>query len=251
MDRNSVKWSGPMPAVVTPFDDRGAISESLLEQNLEILLAKGATGFIVGGCTGEFWSLLPEERRRLYSLSAKIVGGRGTVIAGTGSISHREVIDLTKAAQDAGCDGALILPPYFVKLTDDELFAHFEAVSKSVTLPIMIYNSPQAATNSLSPELALRLSDLDPIVAIKESAGDWNNYYATAMAVQHRLRVFCGPSSVYGVAAVLLGADGLIDCFPNVWAPGCLDLYHAVKRGDLDAARELQKLGVALTTLFT
>lgn len=251
MDRNSVKWSGPMPAVVTPFDDRGAISEALFQQNLEILLEKGATGFIVGGCTGEFWSLSPDERRQLFRLSAKIVNGRATVIVGTGSISHREVIDLTKAAQDAGCDGALVLPPYFVKLTDDELFAHFEAISKSVTLPVMVYNIPQAAVNSISPELALRLSDLDAIVAIKESAGDWNNYYATALAVQHRLRVFCGPSSVYGAGAVLLGADGLIDCFPNVWAPGGLDIYHLVKRGDLEAARELQKLGVALTRLFT
>ncbi len=251
MDRNSIKWSGPMPAVVTPFDDRGAISEALFQQNLETLLEKGATGFIVGGCTGEFWSLSPEERSRLYGLSARVVGGRATVIAGTSSISYREAIDLTKAAENAGCDGALVLPPYFVKLTDDEIFAHFEAISKSVALPIMVYNIPQAAINSISPTLALRLSELDPIVAIKESAGDWNNYYATALAVQHRLRVFCGPSSVYGVAAVLLGADGLIDCFPNVWAPGGLDLYHVVKGGNLEAARELQELGVALTGLFT
>ena len=240
-----------MPAVVTPFNDSGAIDEVLFQANLEMLLEKGATGFIVGGCTGEFWALSNEERKRLNSLGAKTVGGRATVIAGTGSISHVEVVELTKAAQDAGCNGALVLPPYFVKLTDDEIFAHFELIAKSVTLPMMVYNIPQAAVNEISPELALRLADLDPIVAIKESAGDWNNYYATTIAVQHRLRVFCGPSSVYGVSAVALGADGIIDCFPNVWAPGGLDLFHHVKKGDMASARELQKLGVALTRLFT
>jgi len=98
--------------------------------------------------------------------------------------------------------------------------------------------------------LASRLADLDQVVAIKESSGDWNNYYATYLAVKDRLRVFCGPSSVFGVPAVELGADGTVDCFPNVWAPGGLDLYHAVKRGEHARAAELQAMGRQLTDLF-
>lgn len=251
MDRNSVNWAGPMPAVVTPFDDGGALDERLLQDNLELLMEKGATGFIVGGCTGEFWAMTAEERAHLFKMSTKIVAGRATVIAGVGAITPRDVVKLTQSAQDAGCDGVLILPPYFNKITDDEIVDHFEQVGSETDLPIMVYNIPQAAVNAVSPALASRLADLDSIVAIKESAGDWNNYYATALAVQDRIRVFCGPSSVYGVPAMLMGADGLIDCFPNVWAPGGLDIYYAVKNGDLDQARELQKLGVRLTTLFT
>ena len=92
---------------------------------------------------------------------------------------------------------------------------------------------------------------LDRIVAIKESSGDWNNYYGTYLAVRDRLRVFCGPSSVYGVPAVELGADGTVDCFPNVWSPGGLDLYHAPKAGEDERAAELQALGRHLTDLFT
>lgn len=251
MDRNSVSWAGPMPAVVTPFDDRGAIDERLLQANLELLLEKGATGFIVGGCTGEFWAMSPDERAQLFKMSVKIVGGRGTVIVGTGAITPSDVIRLTRSAQDAGCDGALILPPYFNKITDDEIVDHFALIGSQTDIPIMVYNIPQAAVNVISPGLASRLAEIDSIVAIKESAGDWNNYYATALAVQDRIRVFCGPSSVYGVPAMLMGADGLIDCFPNVWAPGGLDLFHAVRNGDLDRARSLQKLGVELTRLFT
>ena len=88
-------------------------------------------------------------------------------------------------------------------------------------------------------------------MAIKESSGDWNNFYATLLAVRDHLRVFCGPSSIFGVPAVLLGADGTIDCFPNVWAPGGLDLYHAARAGRLAEAERLQALGRQLTDLFT
>jgi 4-hydroxy-tetrahydrodipicolinate synthase len=115
----------------------------------------------------------------------------------------------------------------------------------------MLYNIPGNAVNALTPALVTRLADLDTVVAVKESSGDWNNYYATAIAVQDRLRVFCGPSSVFGVPAVLAGADGTVDCFPNMWAPGGLDLFHAPRAGRIEEANRLQELGVKLTTLFT
>ena len=132
MNRHSVTWSGPMPALVTPFNDRGAIDAGMFQRNVDIQLEHGATGFLVGGCTGEFWSMTAAERRDLFTIGVKAVGGRGTVLAGTGAITASEAIDLTKSARDAGCDGAVILPPYFVKLTDDEIFAHYEAISAAV-----------------------------------------------------------------------------------------------------------------------
>ena len=251
MDRNSVKWWGPMPAIVTPFDENGAIDQGLLQQNIDILMAKGATGIVIGGCTGEFWALSMDERRKLFKLGVKAMAGRGIVIAGTGAIGVQDAISLTRAAHDAGCDGGLVLPPFFVKLTDDEIFAHYEAISRAVDGPVMLYNIPGNAVNALSPALVRRLADLDKVVAVKESSGDWNNYYATAIGVQDRLRVFCGPSSVFGVPAVQAGADGVIDCFPNMWLPGGLDLYYAARDGRLEEARRLQEIGVRLTQLFT
>jgi 4-hydroxy-tetrahydrodipicolinate synthase len=241
-----------MPAIVTPFDDRGAIDEGLLQQNIDILMTKGATGVVIGGCTGEFWAMSLDERKTLFKLGVKAMKGRGFVIAGTGAVRVEDAIALTRAAHDAGCDGGLVLPPYFVKLTDDEIFAHYEALSRAVDGPVMLYNIPGNAVNALSPALVRRLADLDRIVGVKESSGDWNNYYATAIAVQDRLRVFCGPSSVFGVPAVQAGADGVIDCFPNMWAPGCLDLFYAARDSSRqDEARRLQEIGVKLTTLFT
>ena len=105
MDRNSVKWWGPIPAIVTPFDDRGAIDEKLLASNIDILMSKGATGIVIGGCTGEFWAMSMEERIALFKMGAKAMAGRGFVIAGSGAVRVEDAIMLTRAAHDAGCDG--------------------------------------------------------------------------------------------------------------------------------------------------
>ena len=250
MDRTSVDWTGPMPAVTTPFQADGDIDEQSFQSNIERLFGSGATGVLVGGCTGEFWALTHDERKRLTHLAKEAVGSAGTLLVGTGAITVDETVALTREAEEAGCDGALILPPYFVRLTDDEVFAHYTAVSDAVGIPIVLYNIPGNAGNALSPSLAGRLAELDRVVAIKESSGDWNNYYATYLEVHERLRVFCGPSSIFGVPAMELGADGVIDCFPNMWT-GALDLFHAPARGDHERAAEVQALGRRLTDLCT
>ena len=250
MDRNSVNWSGPMPAVTTPFDAQGRVDTVSFRANIRRLLDAGATGIVACGCTGEFWSLSHDERKALYAEAVKAAAGRGTVIAGTGCVGAADTIDLANAAKAAGADGILVLPPYFVKLSDEEIAAHYTTVNTAVALPIAIYNIPGNAVNAISPGLADRLADLDKVVAIKESSGDWNNFYATMIAVKDRLRVFCGPSSVFGVPAVALGADGTVDCFPNVWT-GCLDIFYAAREGRARDAEALQETGRRMTDLFT
>ena len=251
MDRNSIDWHGSLPAMTTPFDREGRIDETSFGRNLDRLLAGGATGLVVGGCTGEFWALTHEERKRLYEVATGALSRRGTLIVGTGAVTVEETVALTNHAQKAGCDGALILPPYFVKLTDDEIFAHYRDVAGRTRLPILLYNIPGNAVNALSPALVRRLADLDTVVAVKESSGDWNNFYATLIHVRDRLKVFCGPSSIFGAPAAQLGADGFIDCFPNVWADVGQPLFEAAKKGDAATAVRLQRTGRHLTDLFT
>lgn len=250
MDRNSVDWSGPMPAVTTPFAPGGGVDRAGFKANIARLIDDGATGVVACGCTGEFWSLTFDERRGLYADAVAGAAGRGTVIVGTGCVGAADTISLAQAAQEAGADGVLVLPPYFVKLTDDEIFAHFAAVSAASPLPIVAYNIPGNAVNAISPALASRLADLDKVVAIKESSGDWNNFYATLLAVKDRIRVFCGPSSVFGVPAIHAGADGTVDCFPNVWR-GTLDLWYAARDpARMAEAERLQATARRLTDLF-
>ena len=251
MNRNSVDWTGPMPALTTPFRDDSTIDEAAFASNVDRLFEAGATGMVAAGCTGEFWALTLAERSQLARAAAAAARGHGPVIVGTGAIREGEVVDQIHAAKEAGADGALVLPPWFVRLSDRELTRHFETVDAQSVLPLVLYNIPGNAGNAIGPSLADRLADLDRVVAIKESGGDWTSFHATLLRVRDRIRVFCGPSSVFGVAAALAGADGLIDCFPNVWAPGGLDLWHATRAGRMRDAWSLQRTGLALTELFT
>lgn len=251
MDRNSVDWRGAIPAVVTPFDGRGRIDRQAFLDNADRQFNAGATGILAGGCTGEFWSLSFDERVQLFELAREAAAGRGIVFAGTGAITVDETVRLINAAEKAGCDGALVLPPYFIRLSDDEIFEHFRSVDREVSLPIALYNIPGNALNALSPTLVSRLAELDSVVAIKESSGDWNNFHATLIRVREKIRVFCGPASIFGMEALNAGADGLIDCFPNVWLPGAYDLFDATAAGRLEEARDLQATGRRLTELFT
>lgn len=250
MNRHSINWTGPMPAVTTAFRADHSLDEDSFTANMTRLLDTGATGIVAAGCTGEFWSLSFAERARMAELTVAACKGRGPAIVGTGAITQDEVIDQIDAAYDLGADGVLVLPPYFAHLTEAEVINHFEAVAAKSKLPIVLYNIPGNAGNAITPALADRLADLEPVVAIKESSGDWGNFHRTLVAVKGRIRVFCGPSSAFGVAASLAGADGHIDCFPNVWTD-CMQLWHATAAGRMDEAWALQATGMAMTDLYT
>lgn len=250
MNRNSVTWSGPMPAVTTPFRPDFSLDEEGLTANMNRLLDAGATGIVSAGCTGEFWALSLAERARIAELTVAACKGRGPAIIGTGAITEGEVVEQIDAARESGADAVLVLPPFFAHLTETEVIDHFEAVNAKASLPIVLYNIPGNAGNAITPAIADRLADLDMVVAIKESSGNWANFYQTLIAVKDRIRVFCGPSSAFGVAASLAGADGHIDCFPNVWTD-CMQLWHATAAGRFDEAWALQATGIAMTDLFT
>ena len=251
MDRNSIDWYGPLVALVTPFKKNGEIDKESFCQNIERMIKKGATGVLVAGCTGEFWSLSFKEKKLLFELSSETVNGRGTVICNCSAITPEETIELTKESENCGGDGSLILPSYFVKLTDNEIINYYQKISDSTSMPIIIYNIPHNAVNDITPRLALELTKIENIVAIKESSGNWKNFYSTLTATKKKIRIFCGPSSVYGFPATMAQADGTIDCFPNVWAPGCMDIFYKSKNGDHNEAIKLQEIGNHLTNLFT
>jgi 4-hydroxy-tetrahydrodipicolinate synthase len=251
MDRNSIDWHGPLVALITPFKKSGEIDKDSFCQNIDRMIKKGATGVLVAGCTGEFWALSYKEKKLLFELSVETVNGRGTVICNCSAITPEETIELTKESKNCGSDGSLILPSYFIKLTENEIINYYKNISSATSSPIIIYNIPNNAVNDITPELALELCKINNIVAIKESSGNWKNFYSTLILAKSKIRIFCGPSSVYGFPATMADADGTIDCFPNVWAPGCMDIFYKSKDGDHVEAMKLQEIGNNLTELFT
>lgn len=249
MNRDSIDWAGPLTAMTTPFHADMSVDEEGFVANAKRLFKAGTTGIVAAGCTGEFWALSMAERERLAKVAVDVCKGHGPAIVGTGSVQEGEVIEQIDAARSAGADGVLVMPAYFAHLSRSEIIAHFAAIDAKATLPIVLYNIPGNAGNALTPDIVDVLADLDHVVAIKESSGQWQNFQQTLFRVKDRIRVFCGPSSTLGVAAALAGADGHIDCFPNVWED-CLQLWYKTKAGLIDEAWALQATGQAMTELF-
>ncbi len=246
MDKTAVDWWGPWVALVTPFDKEGRIDEAAFRRNVELCIDYGCTGLLANGCTGEFWAQSMAERVRVLELCVEVARGRATVIGGASAITPDDAIALTQAAKDTGCDGALLLPPYFVKPPTDDVIAHYQAVSDAVDIPLMLYNIPSAASVPLTPDLVGRLADVENVVAVKESSRDFVNFYKTWCVAGDRLHVFVGPGGLFGVAAITVGAAGYVEGNPNYWPDESTEIYHATKRGDLDRALVLQQKGVAL-----
>ena len=249
MDKHSVDWHGPMPALVTPFDSRGNVDEAAFKRNVELNIGYGMTGLVVAGCTGEFWALTIEERMRLFELCMEQAGGRVPVIAGTGAIETRHVIALSEHARSIGCSGVMVLPPYFVRPGIEDIIAHYEAVSDAVDIPIMLYNIPSSAVNDLTPALVSRLAEIENVVGIKESSGDWNAFYETLVTCGDRIHVFLGPTTLFGAPAFLMGCNGYIDTLPNLWGAESVAFFDAGAAGDRPRVGALQRKALALRAM--
>jgi len=242
-----IPWHGMMPAVVTPFDAKGAIDEAKFCRNIELQLEYGCTGVVVTGCSGEPWSQTVAERKRLFKLAMETVKGRGWVIAGTGGIYAPEIIDLNQYAKDIGCDGVMILAPYFPKFhSNDDFVAHYQMVSDAVDIPIMLYNVPGYNVNEMTPDVIDRLADIKNVVAIKESTTDWGKFYRGFYRTRDRLKYFTGQLSLYGVAAIEHGCVGAVSGAPNIWGKESVTYYNAILAGEKDEALRLQKKAVDL-----
>lgn len=251
MDRTSVDWHGVMPAIVTPFDASGAIDEAAYCRNIEHCIDYGCTGVVPTGCTGEAWSLTIDERKLLFKLAVETAKGRIRVIAGTGAVAVPDVIAMNAYAKEVGCDGVMIMPPFFPKLhSPEDILWHYRMVSDALEIPIILYNVPGYNVNELTPDLIARLADIDNVVAIKESTTDFGKFYKTMQLAGDRILVFTGQLSLYGVAAIEHGAVGAVSGAPNVLGRDSVVYFEACRDGDLELGLRLERKAVELWDLY-
>jgi 4-hydroxy-tetrahydrodipicolinate synthase len=161
-----------LTAMVTPFDDRGEVDYAQARRLAQALLDSGSDGVVVSGTTGEAPTLTHEEKLRLFAEVKDAVDGRGVVIAGTGTYSTAESIELSKEAAQRGVDGLLLTVPYYNRPTQEGLFRHFEAIARSISLPCIMYNIPGRTGTNMTAETTLRLSRVPNIVGVKEASGN-------------------------------------------------------------------------------
>lgn len=228
-------FTGSFVAIVTPFKN-GKIDEKTYEKLLEFHINNGTNGIVPCGTTGESATLSYEEHKRLVRLTIDIVNGKVPVIAGTGSNSTAEAIELTKSAKEDGADAALVITPYYNKPTQEGLYQHFKAIAEAVDIPIVVYNVPGRTSVSISPETVARLSKIPAIVAIKEASG--NVDYSSQLRTLCDITILSGDDSLT-LPLLSIGAKGIISVLANVTPRKMSDLVSSFFKGDLAQAQKL------------
>jgi 4-hydroxy-tetrahydrodipicolinate synthase len=161
-----------LTAMVTPFDAQGKVDYKQAKRLAASLLDSGSDGVVISGTTGESPTLSKEEKLRLFAETKSALGNRGTVVAGTGTYNTRESQELTKEAEKTGVDACLLVVPYYNRPTQQGLWEHFKAVTRSSTLPCILYNVPSRTVTNLATDTVIRLSEIDNIVGVKEASGN-------------------------------------------------------------------------------
>jgi 4-hydroxy-tetrahydrodipicolinate synthase len=227
-------FRGVMPALVTPFLD-GAVDEAAFVALVERQIAGGVHGLVPVGTTGETATLSHDEHRRVVELCVKTAKGRVPVVAGAGSNSTAEAIELVRHAKAIGADAALVVTPYYNRPSQEGLYAHYAAINEAVQLPVLVYNVPGRTSVDISDATLARLSKLPNIVGVKDATGDMSR--ATLQ------RITCGEGWVMltgddptALGYLAHGGHGCISVTSNVAPDLCATFYNAALSGDWTTA---------------
>ncbi len=231
---------GIIPAMVTPLTDDGKVNEKVLRRFIDYLIEGGSHGLFIVGTTGEFYGLSPEEKKEVFEIAVDQTRGRVPLYAGTGAITTKEAILLTRHAEEAKVDSASVLTPMFVSPSQTELIRHFTAVAESTGLPILLYNNPPKTGVNLAAKTVLTLAEVPNIVGIKDSSGDF-----TLSAEYIRLtrdkdfHVLMGRDTLIH-ACLCHGGAGSIAACANVAPRIVADIYDKYMAGDIKGSLEAQ-----------
>ena len=230
--------TGSIVALVTPMHPDGAIDWPAFARLIEYHIESGTAGLGVVGTTGESPTLTVPEHCEVIRFAVEQAGGRIPVVAGTGGNSTHEAIELTVSAAEAGADYSLSVTPYYNKPTQQGLFEHFQAVARSVNLPIILYNVPGRTGCDLMNDTVVRLSQIDNIVAIKDATGDVERGAALIEAVPDGFAVFSGDDAT-ALELMRRGGRGNVSVTANIAARDMAAMCNLALAGEWDAAAEV------------
>jgi len=229
-------FSGVHTALITPFKN-GNIDYDSLEKIIEHQVAGGVDGVVPMGTTGESPTLSHDKHKELIARVVEMVDGRVKVVAGTGSNSTAEAISLSQSAEKSGVDALLQVNPYYNKPPQHGLIEHFEAVAKSVSIPIILYNIPGRTGINFLPESVARLLDrTDNVVAIKEASGDINQMMRVVELCGDRLTLLSGDDNML-LPLLSIGGRGIVSVLSNLLPADIKKIVNLYEEGNLSEAR--------------
>ena len=230
-------FTGAMVALVTPFQD-GEIDLQTLDELIESQLEGSIDGIVPVGTTGESPTLSHEEHKLVIERVVKTVGGQVPVIAGAGSNSTAEAIELTAYAKKVGADATLQVDPYYNKPTQEGFYQHFKAIAEAVDLPLVLYNIPGRCGAGMTPETIARLAEIENIVAIKEATGSLDQ--ASEIASRCDITIISGDDSLT-LPLASIGGKGVISVVANIVPADVKAMTDLILEGDLVSARQWHK----------
>ncbi len=242
-------FKGSLVALITPFRD-GAVDERRFQDFVDWQIAEGTHGLVPCGTTGESPTLSHAEHRRVVELCIEVARQRVPVIAGAGSNSTHEAIELARHAKKVGADAVLVVTPYYNKPTQEGLYQHYKAIHDAADLPIIIYNIPGRCIVDMSVATMARLAELPNIVGVKDATNDLARPLRTRRAIATPFALLSGEDAT-ALAFLTQGGHGCISVTANVAPRACADMHEAWQRGETAKAMAINdRLGALHDALF-
>ena len=220
---------GVIAAIATPFNEQGQVDVKGLRRLTKYVLDGGIHGIMTTGGTGEFPHLLREEKKLVTKTVVEVARGRVPIIAGTAACSTMEAVLLCRDAKEASADAVILTPPYYFKLPDESLFAHFKEVAQKAGLPVVVYNNPLYTGNNLSPELIAKISRTNNVIGLKQSNADLGQLVEVIRTVKRDFAVLTGIDSQF-YPALCAGAKGIFSTAASVVPKMMAEIYDAFQK---------------------
>lgn len=235
------KPQGVVTPVLTALDENERFNPDAYKEFIDHLIKAGVHGIFPLGTNGEFYAFNQEEKLEIFKTAVEAVNGRVPVYAGTGCVTTKETIEFSKKVVDLGVDVLSVISPYFVSVTQDDIYRHFNSVAKSVNAPILMYNIPARTGNNIDYKTLKKLAEENSnIIGIKDSSGNFDNSLKYIENTTPNISVMAGSDSLI-LWTLLAGGTGAISGCSNVFPELMVSIYEYWKQGDFDKANEAQK----------
>lgn len=231
---------GIIPPIITPMNEDESFNEAEFRNQIERQIEGGVHGIFCYGTNGECYALNTQEKEKILKVAVDQIKGRVPVYAGTGCITTKETVEMSKRAEALGADILSVITPYFAAVSQDELYEHYKTVAEAVKIPIVLYNIPARTGCSIAPETVAKLAEIDNIVGAKDSSGNWDNLKAYIELTRDKdFAVISGNDSLILSALKEGGVGGIAGC-ANVYPHNMVAIYEKFKAGDLEGAQAAQ-----------
>jgi 4-hydroxy-tetrahydrodipicolinate synthase len=243
-----VKAEGIIAALITPYDEQDTVDTKELRRLVNHLIERGVHGLFVVSNAGEFYALSDYEKELILNVVVEEADGRVPIYFGSGAITTRDAVRLTKMAAENGADAVSVITPYFIRFSEGELYDHYKAISEAADVPVLVYSNPSLTGISVSAKLMTKLVQIENLIGIKDSSGDLA-LTQEYIAVSPKLSVLAGRDGLI-LSTLIHGGTGAISSTANVAPSLAVEIYEAFRSGDLEGAAAAQNKLATLRQAF-